>query len=247
MIKDPEVDGPAAAKRLADAEQEDFLAFAKGLTQEQWQAPSLCDGLSTRDIVVHVASHFIREPSLSTGVAMFTRGGFSLIRTGKLLDDWQRQRYESLSTEDVIALLSSPIAVGTRFARRFRRALVVQRLTEADVLNQLSEMVIHQQDVRRALDLPRVIAPDRLRAVLDFNMTRLGELFVGLPRIVRGLRLVATDFEWTAGVGAEVTGPGEALLMARAGRVQALVDLSGPGCKTLAQRIKAFSAKAEAA
>jgi uncharacterized protein (TIGR03083 family) len=247
MIKDPEVDRPAVAKRLAEEEQEEFLAFAKGLTPQQWQAPSLCHGLSTRDIVVHVASHFIREPSLRTAVPLFARGGFSLIRTGKLLDDWQRERYESLSTEDVIALLSSPIAVDSSFTRPFRRVRLAQRIDKADVLNQLSEMMIHQQDVRRALDLPRVIAPDRLRAVLDFNMTRLGALFVGLPRIVGGLRLVATDLDWTAGAGAEITGPGEALLMARAGRGQALADLSGPGCKTLAQRIKAFTAKAEAA
>jgi len=34
--------------------------------------------------------------------------------------------------------------------------------------------------------------------------------------------------------------------MARAGRAQALADLSGPGCKTLEQRIKALSAKVDA-
>jgi hypothetical protein len=208
-------------------------------------------GLSTRDIVVHVAWHFKNDDGAAL-VPLAVRSRFQLLRSGlrgggKVLDDYQRPRYGSLSTEGVIAWLSSPIVVGGRLTRPFRRAVFVQRLIEADVLNALSEMVIHQQDVRRALELPRVIAPDRLRALLDFSMTRRGEFIVGLPSITRGLRFVATDFEWTAGEGAEVSGPGEALLMARAARALALADLSGPGCKTLEQRIKAFSAKVDAA
>ena len=50
----------------------------------------------------------------------------------------------------------------------------------------------------------------------------------------RGLRLVATDIDWSHGGGPEVRGPGEALLMAMAGRGDALKDLSGPGKDELA-------------
>lgn len=55
---------------------------------------------------------------------------------------------------------------------------------------------------------------------------------------VKGLRLVATDVDWTAGNGPEVTRPGEALPMAAAGRGEALDDLSGDGLPTLHNRVR---------
>jgi hypothetical protein len=51
-------------------------------------------------------------------------------------------------------------------------------------------------------------------------------------RRLRGVRLVATDVEWTAGSGAEVTGPIDALLLLLTGRVAAaLPRLTGPACR----------------
>jgi hypothetical protein len=51
------------------------------------------------------------------------------------------------------------------------------------------------------------------------------------------LRLVATDIDWSHGDGPEVTGPGEALLMAIARRPAALADLRGAGVSILAERL----------
>ena len=58
---------------------------------------------------------------------------------------------------------------------------------------------------------------------------------------VKGLHLKATDLDWEHGDagGAEVTGTGEAILMAMAGRPAALDDLSGPGVAQLRERISA--------
>jgi hypothetical protein len=56
-------------------------------------------------------------------------------------------------------------------------------------------------------------------------------------RRARGVRLVATDLEWTHGNGPEIHGTGEALLMAMAAPPEALHQLAGPGKPTLAQRI----------
>lgn len=38
-----------------DAEHAEFVALARGLTDEQWSSPSLCEGWSVLDTVVHVA------------------------------------------------------------------------------------------------------------------------------------------------------------------------------------------------
>lgn len=98
----------------------------------------------------------------------------------------------------------------------------------------LADCMIHQQDIRRALKLPRNIPDERLRIVLDFAL-----IAPPLPAKTnrRGLRLTATDLDWSVGAGPEVIGPGEALLMAAAGRADALDDLTGPGVTTLRQRV----------
>jgi hypothetical protein len=49
--------------------------------------------------------------------------------------------------------------------------------------------------------------------------------------------LRATDIDWEHGRGPEVSGSGEALLMAMSGRPAALTDLTGPGQPTLAARL----------
>jgi uncharacterized protein (TIGR03083 family) len=98
----------------------------------------------------------------------------------------------------------------------------------------LTDGMIHQQDIRRPLGIPRTITAERLRVALDF--AKYAPRILGALR-ARGLRLVATDVDWTFGSGPEVGGPGEALLMAMAARRVALDDLDGPGKAKLAQHI----------
>ena len=54
-----------------------------------------------------------------------------------------------------------------------------------------------------------------------------------------GLRLVATDVEWSHGDGPEVRGPGEAILLALTGRPAVLDELVGEGVATLRERVAA--------
>ncbi len=46
--------GHAEAMRLTAAENARLLALLRGLTEEQWQAPTDCAGWSVRDVVVHL-------------------------------------------------------------------------------------------------------------------------------------------------------------------------------------------------
>ena len=122
----------------------------------------------------------------------------------------------------LIELLASPIS--TRFGW--------------DTRLQLDELVIHQQDVRRPLGIPRAIPADRLSAVLSSILTRwVGTLAgIGARKRAKGLRLVATDIDWSAGAGPEVQGPGETLLMALAGRSVLTTALKGDGLTAFTQR-----------
>ena len=42
-------------RTMVEDEQQDFAALLRGLTTEQWTAPSLCQGWSVRDVVIHIA------------------------------------------------------------------------------------------------------------------------------------------------------------------------------------------------
>jgi len=61
---------------------------------------------------------------------------------------------------------------------------------------------------------------------------------IGATKRVRGLRLVATDLDWTVGTGPAVKGPAESLLMSMAGRRGVVGELAGPGQPTLAARVE---------
>ena len=98
----------------------------------------------------------------------------------------------------------------------------------------LTDGMIHQQDIRRPLGIPREIPAERLVPALNF--ARIAPP-LGAGRLIRGLRLTATDFDWTTGRGPEVRGPGEALLLSIAGRRGIVGELEGPGQAILHERI----------
>ena len=74
--------------------------------------------------------------------------------------------------------------------------------------------------------LGRDVPADRLVSALSFSM--FAAPIRGAWR-ARRVRVRAVDVDWAFGRGPEVTGPGEALLMACAGRSSELADLDGPG------------------
>jgi hypothetical protein len=66
------------------------------------------------------------------------------------------------------------------------------------------------------------------------------EQIVGDLRIYAGLRLTATDVEWTVGDGPEVSGPIHALVLLLTGRPAATIGLlSGEGIAELPARLAA--------
>jgi len=60
--------------------------------------------------------------------------------------------------------------------------------------------------------------------------------------VVRGLRLVADDLEWSHGDGPEVHGPAETWLRLLGGRKVGPDELTGPGAATLYARLQPSAA-----
>jgi uncharacterized protein (TIGR03083 family) len=98
----------------------------------------------------------------------------------------------------------------------------------------LVETLIHHQDIRRALGLPRTVPSERLRPAL-----RIALIAPDIAKLwpLRGVRLVATDLRFSIGIGQHVEGPAEALLMTIAGRPGVISELTGPGTARLAAHI----------
>ena len=101
----------------------------------------------------------------------------------------------------------------------------------------LTDHLIHQQDIRRPLGLPREIPAERLVAALDALPTIGG--FLQSKKKAAGLRFVASDVDWSYGDGPEVRGPAESLVLVMSGRPAGLDLLEGEGLPEMQRRIKA--------
>lgn len=201
---------------LATAERRDLADFLETLEPEQWDRPSLCSEWTVRDVVAHLISY--EEIGLREFAGRFLRAGlrFGAMNARRLEEFGARTPGELVAYVRAHAKPSGPTAV-------------------ADARIGLADGLIHHQDIRRALRMPREVPAERLVPALGFAL-----MAPPLParRNVRGLRVVATDLDWAHGSGEEVTGSGEALLMAICGRSDALPELAGPGLATLQSRVR---------
>lgn len=201
---------------LAEEERVDLLDLLCELTPDQWVAQSLCSDWRVRDVATHIVSY--DELSTAATVATFLRGG---LRTGKV-NAVALSRYRGLDTDGIIDLVA-----------RNRRPSGLPSGFKGGIA--LTDGTIHHQDIRRALGLPRTIPEHRLVPTLTFS---LGAPTLPTKGNAKDLKLEASDVDWFVGDGPEVSGPGEALLMAAAGRAQALDDLSGEGLPILRERVE---------
>jgi len=102
----------------------------------------------------------------------------------------------------------------------------------------LTDVLVHGQDIRRPLGIERTFPPDRIRVELDFLLTPAATRGLVRKGILDGLELSATDLDWSAGSGEQVTGSAEAIMMSLTGRTVALADLGGPGADVLSARFE---------
>lgn len=98
----------------------------------------------------------------------------------------------------------------------------------------LGEIVVHGADIRRPLGLTHSPPTAPLVAVAD--SWKNSNLLIGAKRRVAGLRLQATDTDWSHGEGPEVSGPMYSIVLGMSGRKGAYSDLTGDGVALLAQR-----------
>jgi uncharacterized protein (TIGR03083 family) len=205
---------------LWDAERAEMLDLAERLAvldTEQWNSPSLCVEWRVRDVLAHLTA----GAQGAFGVGAILRG---MLRYGFNYNRWVAADGRERGQQDPAVVLSD-----LRNAAANRKAKPGARPVRG-----LMHVLVHGQDICRPLGITRDLPETHLVPVADFVKDDV-HIF-GAKKRIAGLRLKATDMDWSHGNGPEVTGPGEALVMMMAGRLVALDDLSGEGKAALVAR-----------
>ncbi|MFF7211854.1 maleylpyruvate isomerase family mycothiol-dependent enzyme [Streptomyces sp. NPDC008238] len=199
---------------LIRAERAALAADLGDLTDERWATPSLCAGLTVREVLAHLTA------SASLNAVRWMAG---VIRCRF---DFDKQVAVRLAEQ----LGASPAET----LERFRRVVPSTTKPPLPAVAMLGETVVHGQDIRRPLGA-------RHEHPIEV-LTRVAEYFPGSDLVVlgkgrvRGLRLVADDGPFTTGSGPLVSGSTLALIMATTGRAAYCEELEGEGVELLRSR-----------
>jgi uncharacterized protein (TIGR03083 family) len=170
----------------------DLLASAPA---EAWDAPSLCEKWQVRHVVAHVTMPARLTPE-QFGAEMAAAGGDFTV-----LSDTVAARDASLPLADQLGALRSPLLHAWQ--------------PPGGAAGALNHAVIHSLDVTVALDRPTVAPGEAVVAVLDQLTAANGALF-GVD--LTGVRLEATDTDWSWGSGDAVRADSGLLVALLSGR-----------------------------
>ncbi|MGW7277285.1 maleylpyruvate isomerase family mycothiol-dependent enzyme [Streptomyces sp. NPDC054844] len=217
-MTDPAVTAPrgrgAGAWPLIHAERAALAADLGEMTDERWETPSLCAGLTVREVLAH----------LTAGASLNTvRWMAGVIRCRFDFDKQVAMRLaEQLGTTPAETL------------ERFRRVVPSTTKPPLPGMAMLGETVVHGEDIRRPLGIRRDHPVDVVTRVAEYY--RGSDLVVLAKGRVAGLRLVADDGPFTTGSGPLVSGPTLSLVMAMTGRATYCDELDGDGAELLRSR-----------
>lgn len=198
-------------------QRRDLAELLDGLTDEQWETPSLCAGWRIREVVAHLVMSF-SLPTWRFGLLLAARlGNFN-----RVMDE--RARAERRPNRELADALRDN--ADTRFLPPGPKPHA----------RMLSDVVVHGQDIARPLGVTRQVPPAHAEVVLTLLTNRAMQRFFG--RVTGGLSFASTD-GWRWGEGPEVTGTSSALITTLAHRSAAIDELRGAGVPMLRERLTA--------
>jgi uncharacterized protein (TIGR03083 family) len=202
---------------LVAAARLELADLGESLTAEQWNAPTLCEQWRVRHVFAHV---------IITALGPVGSPLLALMRDGLSPNDaLARSAIDKGDGIDGDALVSELRDV----------ASIRESPPGLEPAGFIADVIVHTQDICRPLRLPRQYGAEPVRRALD--ATPRAPTLHGIQARIEGLRLLATDVDWSYGDGAEVRAPGEALLMTMWGRDVGLEATNGPGATIVASRL----------
>jgi uncharacterized protein (TIGR03083 family) len=199
---------------LIHAERAALIDDLQNLDEAAWTRPSLCQGWTVHGVLGHMTATAKMTPPKF--FAKFAGAGFN---------------FNKMAARDVSQETAHGPAATLADFRSLRSAT---NHPPGPVEAMLGEAIIHSEDIRRSLGITRKYPEDAVVRVAEFFKN--SNLIVGAKNRIAGLRLTATDAEWSHGTGPEVSGPILSLVLAMTGRAAALAELSGDGLETFRSR-----------
>lgn len=198
---------------VINAHRERVVSLLEDLSDDEWTRQSLCAGWTVRDVAGHLA--WQANASVVSGLVDMVKARGNIDR----LIDTASRRHALRPIPELVEEVRATI--GTR-----KKPFAVTHL------EQLIDILVHSQDIVLPLGRSLPLPPDAAGVAASRSLA------IKLPwhaaKRFSGLRLVATDTDWTWGEGAQVEGPMEALLLVVTGRPVAMPRLTGPGLDRLA-------------
>lgn len=203
--------------RAIDAQRLRVAALLDTVTGDEWERPSLCAGWTVRDVTAHLTMQQLR---LREAVAMFRVPG----TMNTMIREAARRRAATVPTDQLIAQI---------------RAMVGARRHNVGVTpgETLIDILVHGLDIAVPLGRDLEIPTGAAAAAATRMWTMRWPRPIVSPRRFAGLRLAATDADWSVGTGALVEAPMTGILLLLAGRSAARPLLAGPGTSVLAGRL----------
>jgi len=200
---------------LVKAERTALAEDLSGLDAEQWRHGTLCGQWDVEEVVAHL-----------TAAASLNQWRWVRSMLGA------RFRVEVHNQRRMTEHLGGTPA---ETLDRFRSVIGSTTAPSGHTPAYLGEVVVHAQDIRQPLGLPRTPDVDALTPVADFFVRR--NFTVASRTTAADLQLRADDGPFASGTGPLVTGSTLALVMSMAGRVPYVDQLDGPGVATLRNRV----------
>lgn len=189
------------------------------LDPADWQARSLCSGWTVHEVVAHLTLATRLSPVAAIGGMIRARGDVN-----RLIGDSARRRATEFGPAELVTQL-------------LETAGSARRPPGTQPPDPLVDVLVHGQDIARPVGRVRAMPAEYTGAALAHVW---GSSFYGARRRFAGLRLVATDLDWSVGEGRrEVHGPAADLLLLVTGRRAGIDGLSGPGLDDAAARLPA--------
>ncbi len=196
------------------AERKALAADLRELSSEDWAKPSLCGAWTVRDVLAHMTSAAKLTPPAFFGKMIGSGFSFDKVQEKGVAAQRGASPADTLANfESVVASVKHPPGPNQTW---------------------LGEVIVHSEDIRRALGIQHKYPTDAVVTVADFYQG--SNLLIGSKSRIAGLTLRATDAGWTHGTGPELSGPVLSLVMAMTGRKAAIDDLAGEGVATLRSR-----------
>ena len=185
--------------RHIHAERAALAATLADLPAEDWSRTSLCTGWTVQDVAAHVIS--TPQVGWSDIAAMTVRN---------LGRSYNRMIFREVKR---ISARETPATILADFERY---ADSTHRVPITTSIEPLLDALLHHQDIVRPLGLTHAMPPEAAAVAAD-RVRRLSFL-LGTRRLVRSVRMVADDVDWTRGSGPTISGPMQELLMICSGR-----------------------------